>query len=155
MTDERRNFGIRTVALAALAGVVIYASMAYSMKSTDQARFCGSCHVMWEQTRSHQASGHAKIACNECHAPEGGVSKMVFKAKSGTRDVYENTLGTVYDVIHATKDTKAVVDANCKRCHEVTTLNVNMQAKEYCTDCHRHVPHMGKRPIATRSAANE
>ncbi len=138
-----------------VAGLLFYGGFAYSMKVTDQARFCGSCHTMNEQIRTHQMSGHAKQACNECHLPEGGLARYTYKAKSGSHDSFVTAFGTVADVIHATEDTRGVVNENCKRCHAITVLNVDMTSKDYCTDCHRNVPHMSKMPISKRSAAND
>jgi cytochrome c nitrite reductase small subunit len=136
-------------------GVVLYASLAYTMKATDQAQFCGNCHTMNEYVRTHQMSGHAKQACNDCHIPAGGLDRYIFKGMTGTSDSFVTVLGTVADVIHATDATRKVVNDNCKRCHETTILNVSMDSKAYCTDCHRSVPHMSKIPISRRSTANE
>jgi cytochrome c nitrite reductase small subunit len=136
-------------------GVVLYGGFAFSMKATDQARFCGNCHTMAEFVRTHQMSGHAKQACNECHLPAGGMGRYLFKARSGAGDVMVTAFGTVADVIHATENTKRVVNDNCRRCHSTTVMNVAIDAKPSCTDCHRNTPHMSKIPISMRSAANE
>lgn len=155
-----QRFGRGKVAILVLllVGAGLYAGMAFSMKATDQPEFCGSCHVMYEAVRSHQMSAHAELACNECHAPDAVVPKMFFKARAGAKDFYQNTLGEVFDVIHATDKTKDVVNASCVNCHSMTILNVAndvSEAKPYCTDCHRSVPHMSKLPISERRVANE
>jgi cytochrome c nitrite reductase small subunit len=137
-----------------LVGAGLYAGFAFSMKATDEPQFCGSCHLMYEAVRTHQMSAHAKQACNECHIPHQMPSKMIYKSKSGAKDMYQNTLGDVFDVIHAAQSTKTVVNDNCTRCHVMTTLNV-AEVKEYCTDCHRSVPHMSKLPISQRRVADE
>lgn len=155
MTDDRSKTALKVVVLGLILGIVLYGGFAFSMKSTDQAQFCGNCHTMYEYVRTHQMSGHAKQACNECHIPAEGLDRYVFKARSGAHDSYVTAFGTVPDVIHAGLDTKEVVNDNCKRCHDITVLNVAMDVKPYCTDCHRSVPHMNKLPISKRSAANE
>lgn len=135
---------------------VLYAAVGFSMKATDQPEFCGSCHVMYEAVRTQQNSMHAKLDCNECHTPQDLTSKIPFKTWTGTKDMYQNTFGEIADVIHATNKTKEVVNANCENCHTMTALNVDsLEAKQYCTDCHRQVPHFSKRPIAKRRVADE
>ncbi len=144
----------RIMLMAALAGVAVTVGAALAMTATDQALFCGSCHSMSEAALTHKRSPHAKFACNECHAPHNLAAKLPFKAKEGARDIYSTTLGTIPDLIHPGGETKDVVQANCRRCHVATTMTVSMETKKYCTDCHRHVPHTPKLPIARRSAAD-
>lgn len=133
-----------------------YAGAGYTMRASDTAPFCGSCHVMYEAVRSHQASIHASVACNQCHAPQDSLeSKMIFKTKAGMSDLFVNTFGTVPDVVGAKQATKDVVNSNCTGCHTMTVLNINTQSKQYCTDCHRQVPHMRSNPIALRRVADE
>lgn len=155
-----QRFGRGKVAILVLllVGAGLYAGMAFSMKATDQPEFCGSCHVMYEAVRTHQMSAHAELACNECHAPDETVPKMVFKAQAGAKDLYQNTLGDVFDVIHASDKTREVVNQSCLNCHSMTILNVAddvTEAKQYCTDCHRSVPHMSKLSISERRVADE
>lgn len=152
MAGTPRRTGM--LALAVLVGAVLYAGAGFSMRATDEPRFCGSCHMMREAARTHQKSPHAKQACNECHLPQT-MGKLPAKAAYGLHDAYANTLGTVADVIHATPDTRAVVNANCKRCHAMSMRNVAEEPKQLCTDCHRHTPHLGKRPVAERRVADE
>jgi cytochrome c nitrite reductase small subunit len=152
----KKQEGISLAAVLALllAGIALTAGVGFSMKKTDQARFCGSCHLMYEAVRTHQQSVHAKLDCNECHTPEPFVPKMTFKGYSGMKDMYLNAFGDVYDVIHASDNTKVVVNDNCTRCHAMTTINVET-VKPNCTDCHRQVPHLSKLPIAQRRVADE
>lgn len=144
----------RLVVPAALTGVALTVGVALAMTATDQARFCGSCHSMAEAARTHQRSVHAKLACNECHAPHGLAAKVPFKAREGTRDILATVRRQIPDLIHPGPATKAVTQANCVRCHGETVGTVNMTVKPYCTDCHRHVPHTPKIPVAQRSAAD-
>lgn len=151
----QHNKWLVVTAVIAFLGVA-YAGGGLSMRMTDDAAFCGSCHVMYEAVRTHQGSIHAKVACNDCHIPHDNlVNKMVYKSRSGMRDMYQNTLGSIADVIEAEPKTRDVVHQNCIRCHAMTVLNTGMAAKAYCTDCHRQVPHFQKTPVAQRRVAHE
>jgi cytochrome c nitrite reductase small subunit len=150
--------GVIFVLTLLLVGAGLFAGVAYSMRATDDPAFCGGCHVMNEAVRTHQMSIHANLSCNECHAPKATVPKIIFKTRAGAKDIYMNTLGDVSDVIHAAENTKQVVNDNCNTCHAMTILNVAdtvAEAKPYCTDCHRSVPHMSNLPIAQRRVADE
>ncbi|OEF96871.1 cytochrome c3 family protein [Desulfuribacillus alkaliarsenatis] len=138
-----------------IALVVVYSGTAISMKATDSAEFCSSCHVMNEVVRTHQVSTHANLSCNDCHAPHNITSKIPFKMKAGAKDIYINTFGEVSDVIHSTNQTKEIVNQNCLNCHGMTNKNVATDAKQYCFDCHQTVPHFNKLPISERMVAGE
>lgn len=142
------------IASFVLMGALLVGTVGLGMKTTDQAGFCASCHVMAEAAWTHSQSSHAKLACNECHAPAPLGHKLVFKTEAGTRDIYHNTFQSVADVIHANQSTKDVVQENCRRCHAVTISTVAMDSKPYCTDCHRTVPHKSRTPISKRMAAD-
>lgn len=153
--QKKRGGGIRFVVILALfigAGIVIGSSAA--MTATDQARFCGGCHSMAEAALTHSKSLHAKLTCNECHAPYPLPAKLPFKAAEGLRDAFATVSGNIPDLIHAGVKTREVVQENCRRCHGSVLESVNMTVKSHCTDCHRHVPHTPKIPIAKRSAAD-
>ena len=72
-------------------GVLVLAGLAWGMRVTDARPFCSSCHIMEQAARTHKLSPHAKLACNECHAPAALLPKLPFKAKEGARDFYMNT----------------------------------------------------------------
>jgi cytochrome c nitrite reductase small subunit len=146
--------GWRLAVLPAIAGIAVTVGVALAMTTTDQASFCGSCHSMAEAALTHKTSVHAELACNDCHAPHNLVAKVPFKTKEGVRDIVATATKNVPDLIHPGDETKEVTQANCLRCHSATTSTVIMQSKEFCTDCHRHVPHSPKIPIAKRSAAD-
>lgn len=137
-----------------VVGVFAVVGAQAALKSTDEASFCGSCHVMSEAVWTHKMSVHAKQACNECHLPYNLASRLPYKAALGMGDVFTNTFGNTADVIHASQNMKDVIQENCRRCHYPTTMEVNMTVKPYCTDCHRSVPHMNKLPIDRRMAAD-
>lgn len=152
--DGRSGRRWRAALLAGLAGVALTFGAGIAMVSTDKAGFCGSCHAMSEAVLTHSQSVHAKLSCNECHAPHNLMSKLPFKAVAGTKDIYANTLGTIPDLIHPEGNTLEVVQTNCVRCHSETVKSVNMGSKDNCMSCHRHVPHTPKKPISTRKAAD-
>lgn len=143
------------LALAFAAGAAGIIGTALAMNVTDQAGFCGSCHSMSEAALTHKQSVHAKLTCNECHAPDNIAAKIPFKTKEGIRDIFSTVTSTIPEMIHPGEETLGVVQANCQRCHEAGIQTVNMTSKAHCTDCHRHVPHTPKLPIAERSAADE
>ena len=149
---RKRSWWLALLAFAAGAASIIGTALA--MTTTDQAGFCGSCHSMSEAALTHKQSVHAKLACNECHAPHNLVEKIPFKTKEGARDIFATATNTIPDLIHPGEETREVVQVNCRRCHDAGIRNVNMTAKTHCTDCHRHVPHTPKLPIAKRSAAD-
>lgn len=151
-TKPKKRWGIMFTAF--VAGMFVMVGAGFAVKTTDQADFCARCHVMSEAAWTHKNSLHAKLDCNECHTPHNIVEKLPFKAAVGLHDIRVNTFEHVVDRISATKDTKDVVQANCRRCHYATTMNVAMDVKPYCTDCHRSVPHNNKLPISKRKAAD-
>ena len=138
-----------------VALIVLYSGTAVSMKVSDSPAACGSCHVMNEVVRTHQVSTHANLSCNECHTPHDFLSKIPFKVYSASKDMYMNTFGEIDDVIQASERTKDAINDNCQRCHEMTNMNVALDSKQYCFDCHRTVPHFGKKPISERMVAGE
>ncbi len=153
---KMKGLSLKAVLVILLVGIALSAGIGFSMKKTDEAEFCGSCHLMYEAIRTHKQSVHAELACNDCHTPEPLVSKYTFKGYAGMKDMYKNTFAEIHDVIQATDSTQSVVNDNCIRCHSMTTLNVEAETvKENCTDCHRLVPHLRKLPIAQRRVADE
>ncbi len=145
------------ISLILAAVVVLYFGTGFAMKTTDNASFCGSCHVMHEAVRTHSQSVHAELSCNECHVPQPFPKKVVNKAYLGSKDIYKNLFTEIDDVIHTSELTKDIVNNNCSECHAMTNINVevNMDAKQYCTDCHKQVPHFPKKPIGERRVAGE
>lgn len=155
MEKNSKPKGRWTVGLVAfVAGMLAVVGIGMAVKGTDQASFCASCHAMSEPAWTHKQSVHAQFACNECHTPAALVAKLPYKAKVGLNDIFVNTTGTVPDLIHTKQDMKDVIQANCRRCHLASTMDVAMDAKPYCTDCHRSVPHNKKLPIDRRKAAD-
>lgn len=137
------------------AGMLLLGVMAYAMTVTDARPFCSSCHIMQEAAVTHKIGSHARLACNECHAPHNLLAKLPFKAQEGLRDVVGNLTGK--DIPRPlSMRTRDVVNANCMACHAQTNTNVaSMDVKAYCVDCHRSVAHMRTKPMSTRMVAND
>ena len=136
-------------------GCIFTGGAGLGMKMTDQRPFCAGCHIMNEAAITHKVSAHAKLGCNECHAPHSLLEKIPFKTAAGTKDMYINTFGNPEIPIMAGDSTRRVVNDNCKTCHYMTNSAVaSMRAKELCTDCHRNVQHMRMKPISTRSVGD-
>ncbi|UCZ52504.1 NapC/NirT family cytochrome c [Bacillus shivajii] len=129
-------------------GIVFSVGTAETMKATDSAEFCSTCHLMDTAYESFMESNHATLSCNDCHAPRDNiVSKMTFKAQAGFSHMYMNTIGAndVPDVIHAKAKSQEVINENCIDCHEAGLTNVEFHDVKNgnCIDCHRQVPHGG------------
>lgn len=136
-------------------GFILFIGVSAGMHISDHRPFCSQCHIMNQAAITHKMSSHAKLACNECHAPHNLVEKLPFKAFTGTKDIYLNMFGNLEEPIEAGDATTQVVNNNCKSCHTITnTLVSSMEAKGACTDCHRDIQHMRMKPISTRSVSD-
>lgn len=153
MPKPRSSPWARILLCGVLVGAGLFAVLASAMVSTDQRPFCTSCHVMAEAGVTHKMSTHAKLACNDCHAPNNLTAKLPFKAREGLRDFIGNMAGN--DVpLGVLLSTRAVVKANCIACHSQTNVDVaSMDVKSSCVDCHRNIAHMRKKPVSSRMVA--
>lgn len=157
MSDSPHKCPVLKAVLGGIVlGVVLVAVLAWGMRTSDARPFCSFCHIMSPEARTHKMSAHANLTCNECHAPAHLAQKLPFKAKSGLTDVFVNVFGTKPELLLASTSMKDVINTNCKSCHVMTNVNVaSMEAKPYCSDCHRGVAHPTKQPIATRMVADQ
>ena len=129
-----------------------YVSNAISYLS-DNPKTCVNCHVMRSEFASWQHSSHREVAvCNDCHVPHDNVfNKYWFKAKDGFRHATMFTFRMEPQVIRMHEAGQAVVQENCKSCHQnvnqsVSTRGVSLEDKlhdngKLCWDCHRETPH--------------
>jgi len=140
---DRTKLRIFVIVIGSAVGLLSFfylladAAISYS----DNARFCLNCHSMDEAYNSLQHSNHKQFKCTECHAPHSFLPKIVFKTKSGLRDLYVTTLGEVPQVIQATDESREIITVNCIRCHRTTVEQINMGQGRFCTDCHRDLVH--------------
>lgn len=157
MATPHTRRGWKMLAGGVVLGIGVLAGTSYVVGITDQRPFCATCHLMEPQAITHKLSTHANVSCNECHLPQGDfIGHYLYKAYTGVNDVAVNTFGAPALPITSTAKMKDIIDANCRRCHAGTNRNVaSMEAKPYCTDCHRNVPHMRTKPISTRMVAYE
>jgi len=143
------------IALGIALGLVIYLFKISNASSylSDSPTTCINCHVMNPQYASWFHSSHRENAtCNDCHVPHDNVlNKYFFKMKDGLRHSSMFALRLEPQVIQIKSAGLAVVQENCKRCHEnvnnkVNTINVTAESKQHgegklCWDCHQEVPH--------------
>ncbi|MDR2604003.1 MAG: NapC/NirT family cytochrome c, partial [Desulfovibrio sp.] len=92
---------------AFVAGIVVLFVASYSVKATDGAAFCASCHAMGEAAWTHRQSVHRQFDCNECHTPAALGAKLPFKAQTGLKDIVAD-LSTIPDLIHSSAKMKDV-----------------------------------------------
>lgn len=156
MTEKSRRSRWRWKALLAsfVCGGVAVMGAGIVVKATDNGEFCGVCHSMTPSVWTHQQSIHSEQTCNDCHTPHNIVRKLPYKAKVGIHDILVTVTNSVPDTIHASDEMKMVIKENCIRCHYSTVQKVDMDVKNYCTDCHKAVPHSGKMPMSEREAAD-
>lgn len=132
-------------------GVVLSGVFAWALNATDQRQFCATCHIMQEAAVTQKMGMHAKLSCNECHAPHALLAKIPFKAQAGAEDIIGNIQGKSIP-IPASKRHRDVVNQNCINCHAPVNATVaSMAVKPYCTDCHRSVAHRRLTPISERT----
>jgi cytochrome c nitrite reductase small subunit len=138
-----------SVALAATFGLAVgvgaYAfhyAKGSSYLGNDPAT-CANCHVMADHLAGWQAAPHHLVAtCNDCHTPAGPVSKYVVKALNGYHHSMAFTLGGYPENIRARPESRAVVEANCRRCHAELVDDVDHRDGVSCVRCHASVGHL-------------
>lgn len=141
---------VAALALLGVSGVGLYATDFTAYLGNDPAT-CNNCHVMDAAYEGWYHAGHQEwAACADCHTPHALLPKYLVKAQSGVRHVSAFTLGHIPTAIRAAESSKAVVQANCIRCHAETVSAIpdgQPDAGRYCFDCHRRVAH-GERGIS-------
>jgi cytochrome c nitrite reductase small subunit len=115
---------------------------------TDDAAACANCHVMREQHDGWTNSSHRSVAvCNDCHVPANFVGKYYTKSRNGFWHSYYFTTGTFEEPIRATAASRAIAEANCRRCHEPVVAAMGTPAHAgtreiSCVRCHGSVGHL-------------
>jgi hypothetical protein len=107
-------FGIATLANVALGTQLTYRAV----RHMETPMFCGSCHVMTPQARSHADSPHARVECAECHVGDG-ASGWVASKMTGARQFVENLSGSFHKPIPSALASNRLVPAKqtCEECH--------------------------------------
>ena len=150
MNSSHTSLAIAVVALGAALGLGSY-TFAYARGwayLTDDPRACTNCHVMNEQYDGWITSSHRSVAvCNDCHVPHSFVGKYVTKASNGFWHWYYFTSGTFPEPIRALPASRAIAEANCRRCHQPVVEAMGAHASGgsgdiSCIRCHGSVGHL-------------
>lgn len=142
------------VVAAALLGVAgglglytfVYAK-GYSYITNDPAA-CANCHVMTEQYDGWLKASHRAVAvCNDCHVPDDPAGKYWTKARNGFWHSYYFTSQTFAEPIRAAPKSRAIAEANCRRCHgqvvqSMGTPSHSGREELSCIRCHGSVGHV-------------
>lgn len=108
---------------------------------TETPKFCGLCHSMEPQHTAWEHSAHRQARCIDCHLPNNNAANhYLWKTIDGNKDVFYEFSGLrEHDEIALSPHGHRVLQANCIRCHE--GLTAEMDEKRACIDCHRTVGH--------------
>ncbi len=143
------------ISLGVLVGIgatAFHLSNATSYLLDDPAT-CVNCHLMTPHYATWLKGSHGnKATCNDCHVPHDNIfNTYYFKAKDGFRHASVFTTRTEPEIIFIKEAGIAVVQENCKRCHDHQINSVSageFSARSFkhgegrlCWDCHRDVPH--------------
>ena len=138
------------VMLGALLGLGAYTfvyAKGWSYLTNDPAA-CANCHVMNEQYDGWRKSSHRSVAvCNDCHAPATFFGKYSTKATNGFWHSFYFTTQSFPEPIRATAKSRAIAEANCRRCHGpvVEAMGTPSHAGSpdiSCIRCHGSVGHL-------------
>lgn len=145
---SRKGGGGWLIALTVLGvGILVAVFLALGppqlLAKSETPDFCASCHVMEEEYDAWAHAGaHRRKACVDCHLPNDNIAlHYVWKSIDGMKDVLFFYSNRVPERIEISGHGKAVVQANCIRCHETTVAHIDQ--KRLCWECHRRVPHRG------------
>jgi cytochrome c nitrite reductase small subunit len=115
---------------------------------TDDARACANCHVMNEVFDGWIKGSHRSVAvCNDCHVPHALVPKYFTKARNGFWHSFYFTTDGFHEPIRATARSRAIAEANCRRCHGDVSDAIGASAHSgpagvSCVRCHGSVGHL-------------
>jgi cytochrome c nitrite reductase small subunit len=139
------------VSIGIAVGVCAY-TFAYAQGwsyMTDDAAACANCHVMREQYDGWLKSSHRSVAvCNDCHTPEGLVSKYMTKARNGFWHSFYFTTGRFEDNIRITEHSREITEQACRKCHQEVALAIEgghagrEGERTSCIKCHLSVGHL-------------
>ncbi len=104
---------------------------------------CTNCHVMQSQYDEWRHDSHREVTtCNDCHTPDGPVSKWLVKGINGWNHSVAFTTGRYPTHIQIRPFNAAIVQDNCVRCHEAVIRTIHEPGDpeaRNCVDCHRSV----------------
>lgn len=143
------------VALGSLAGIGSYTfryAEGLSYFKTDP-RACANCHIMQPEYDAWQKSSHHTAAvCVDCHLPQDFIPKYIAKTENGWRHGKLFTTGGFKEPIEVQEAGLEILQANCVRCHDNLTSEIQGGATEVlgtghvdasvpCLHCHATVGH--------------
>jgi cytochrome c nitrite reductase small subunit len=110
---------------------------------SDDSRACVNCHVMESRYEAWFHSPHREVTtCSGCHLPNGNAAtKWLVKAQVGAKDTFKFLTGAYPVNIHIADGSKAVVQANCLRCHGELVREIGKGEGKPCFSCHRNTSH--------------
>ena len=159
MTSSRITLAVAVVVIGAAFGLGTYTFTSARGWSymTDDPRACANCHVMNERSDGSIKSSHRSVAvCNDCHVPR--VVPVLDESHQQTRHSFHFTRGVFPEPIRALPGSRAIAEANCRRCHEpvVQTMGTPAHAGSRdisCIRCHGSVgPFIACRDFPFRAA---
>ena len=144
-------YAIIAVLIGATTGVGLF-TFGYAEGAaylTNDPEACANCHVMQKQLDAWVKSSHSKFAtCNDCHAPAGLLGKYYCKSRNGFFHSLAFTTGRFPENIQMHQYNQDVVEANCRRCHEQLTHDIDplpngagKVENNSCIRCHSTVGH--------------
>ena len=85
---------------------------------TNDPAACANCHIMEEHYEGWIKSSHRSVAtCNDCHTPDGVVSKYLTKASNGFWHSFGFTTGNFPDPLRIKPGNREITEQACRRCH--------------------------------------
>ncbi len=141
---ERRNSvlyaGLAVAAIVA-AGLFLAVGPPKLLATSDRPDFCMRCHVMESNYEAWiHAGAHRSSRCVDCHLPnENAGLHYIWKSLDGLKDAVVFYAGRVPERIRLSSHGKAVLQANCLRCHDATLGMTDRERR--CWSCHRSISH--------------
>lgn len=138
-----RLLRIAGLMILALGAVGVYVNFGppglYAKSGTPE--FCAQCHVMEAQYESwFHNGGHRRLKCIDCHLPNDNVARHItWKGYEGMWDAFVFYSGRVPETIRISAAGVAILQDNCRRCHEETVARINEDRN--CWQCHRRLSH--------------
>lgn len=166
-----RRVGLGGLALAFVAGVVVWGGFNTAMEMTNQESFCISCHEMQENvfeeyrnTVHYQNRTGVRATCPDCHVPKEWGPKVVRKIQA-SKELWHSMLGTIdspekFDAKRLQlaqnewRRMKQSDSRECRNCHNYEYFDYSVQGRrsnkahqagfgdgKTCIDCHKGIAH--------------
>jgi cytochrome c nitrite reductase small subunit len=127
---------------------------------TNDPAACANCHIMEEHYEGWIKSSHRSVAtCNDCHTPDGFVSKYLTKASNGFWHSFGFTTGNFPDPLRIKPGNREITEQACRRCHgdiveaiesgahmsgatqQTGSSGIDEESEISCVRCHATVGH--------------